>query len=450
MKTPILDFVKGYAAGDVSRFHMPGHKGVGALGIESFDITEVCGADTLYSADGIILESEKNAAELFGTAHTYYSTEGSTLAIKAMLATALLNAPDGASRTLVAARNAHKALIYAAAELDFDISWICSDDNDHFCRCLVSATSLRELLSKSLPFAVYITYPDYLGNLSDITEISAVCHEFGVPLLVDNAHGAYLAFCEKNLHPIALGADMCADSAHKTLPVLTGGAYLHISKSANADYVDTARKMLSAFASTSPSYITLCSLDSCNGELSAGYSCDVKRCCRRVEQIKTELSDMGFAPELTEPMKIVFHTRNFGYGGAELAEHFRKFSIEVEFADTEYTVLMVSPQNTERDFERLIRAISSLEKREPVECEKIPKWVEPKKAASIKDAVFSKSELVDTRCAVGRICASPTVSCPPAVPIVISGELIDERLVEMLLSFNVEKIEVVKTFHKPN
>ena len=444
MNTPIFDFVKKYSESGITRFHMPGHKGVGALGIEPFDITEIRGADTLYSAGGIIKESEKNATDLFGTAHTYYSTEGSTLSIKAMLATALVNAPRGAKRTLVAARNAHRALVYAAAELDFDISWLYSVEDSHFCQCRVSADALREQLSRSLPFAVYITSPDYLGNLSDVAEISAVCHEFGVPLLVDNAHGAYLAFCEKNLHPIALGADMCADSAHKTLPVLTGGAYLHISKEANSDYVDTARKMLCAFASTSPTYLTMCSLDICNKLISEEYSADIKKCCERVRQIKKQLSDMGFAPENAEPMKIVFRAGKFGYGGDELAEHFRKFSIEVEFSDADYTVLMVTPKNSEMDFERLTKAALSLKKRVPIECTAILQRAEPKKIISIKEAVFSKSELVDTRYAVGRICATPTVSCPPAVPIVISGELIDEQVVKMLLNFNVEKIEVVK------
>ena len=92
MKTPILDFVKGYMQSGTSRFHMPGHKGALALGVEGYDITEIFGADVLYSAEGIIAQSESNASELFKTAHTYYSTEGSTLALTAMLGAAMKNA----------------------------------------------------------------------------------------------------------------------------------------------------------------------------------------------------------------------------------------------------------------------------------------------------------------------------------------------------------------------
>lgn len=444
MKTPIFDFVKKYADSDVTRFHMPGHKGCGMLGVERYDITEIQGADALYFSEGIIKESEKNATELFGTEHTYYSTEGSTLAIKAMLATALVNAKAGAKRTLVALRNAHKALIYAAAELDFDISWIFPEEDTHYCSCKTTASALREAIESASPFAVYITSPDYLGQLADVKALADVCHECGVPLLVDNAHGAYLAFTSPNMHPIALGADMCADSAHKTLPALTGGAYLHISKNADSEFIDTARKMLSAFASTSPSYLVMTSLDICNGELSGGYVQKINDCVKKTEKIKKELGDIGFAPMKTEPLKIVFHSSDFGYTGTELTEHLRRFEIEAEFADNGYTVLMVTPSNTERDFSRLLTAISVLDKREPVSSALPPVISRPQVRLSIKKAVFSKSELVKTVNAVGRVCAAPIAACPPAVPIVVSGEVIDENIARVLLKFGIDKIEVLK------
>ena len=108
-------------------------------------------------------------------------------------------------------------------------------------------------------------------KLIELTAKNEVCKTYDTPLLVDNAHGAYLAFLEENRHPIALGATMCCDSAHKTLPVLTGGAYLHISKDAPESFVRSARSMLALFASTSPSYLILASLDRCNASLADGY-----------------------------------------------------------------------------------------------------------------------------------------------------------------------------------
>ena len=225
MDTPIVDFVRRYAQQRTTRMHMPGHKGCGPLGCEALDITEIAGADELYEAEGIIARSEANAAQLFGTARTYYSTEGSSQCIRAMLHLALQMQPAGASRpVLLAARNAHKALLYTAALLDFDIRWLwpAPDAAGALCTCPVEpealACALDGLTAEGrTPFGVYLTSPDYLGFVQDIAGLAAVCHAHGVPLLVDNAHGAYLHFLkEGSRHPIQLGADLCCDSAHKT------------------------------------------------------------------------------------------------------------------------------------------------------------------------------------------------------------------------------------------
>ena len=220
MKTPISDFVNKYAKSGIARFHMPGHKGVNG---NALDITEIKGADELYGAEGIIKESEDNASALFGSAHSYYSAEGSTLAIKAMLTLAASERPAGERPLFVAARNVHKAFVYGAAMLDAEVEWIYSAEG-HICKCKISPEGVEKAIRscRRKPDGVYVTSPDYLGNIADVKGIAEVCDRLGVPLLVDNAHGAYLAFLEENMHPMALGASMCADSAHKTLPVLTG------------------------------------------------------------------------------------------------------------------------------------------------------------------------------------------------------------------------------------
>ncbi|MBQ3270376.1 MAG: arginine decarboxylase, partial [Clostridia bacterium] len=135
--TPILDFVRNYAASGAARLHMPGHKGAGPLGCEALDITELDGADDLYAPAGIIAESERNASRLFG-AQTYYSAEGSSLAIRAMLFLALDGRAPGGERPLVlAGRNAHRAFLSAAALIDFDVRWL--HPSDAYQRCDVSA-----------------------------------------------------------------------------------------------------------------------------------------------------------------------------------------------------------------------------------------------------------------------------------------------------------------------
>ena len=233
MDTPICDFVRAYNEKSPVRLHMPGHKGAPFLGCEALDITEFDGADDLFCPDGIIEKSEKNASEIFG-AHTFYSTGGSTLAIQTMLRLFLLYSKErNVPPKILAARNVHKAFINAAALLNIDVDFIYPKSAASYYSCPIKKSDVeRALSSDSSVSAVYITSPDYIGNISDIKGISEICKKRGVLLLVDNAHGAYLKFLKDDLHPIALGADMCCDSAHKTLPVLTGGAYLHISKNA--------------------------------------------------------------------------------------------------------------------------------------------------------------------------------------------------------------------------
>ena len=147
MTTPIVDFISKYRAQGVSRLHMPGHKGVSLLGFEELDITEIAGADSLYEAEGIIAQSEKNATELFGTCCTLYSTEGCSQCLRAMLYLALTYRPKDCAPLILAARNIHKSFVYAAAVLDCEVEWIYPDAESHsLCACPVSASHLEERL----------------------------------------------------------------------------------------------------------------------------------------------------------------------------------------------------------------------------------------------------------------------------------------------------------------
>ncbi len=444
MNTPIYDFVSKYIESKAARMHMPGHKGIGPLGAEQRDITEITGADVLSDASGIIAESEQNASRLFGTAHTFYSTEGSTLVIKSMLYLALAGRKAGTPPIVLAARNVHKAFVNAAALLDLSVRWV-GEDAGHICKQNVTPKSIKAALGSMEvhPFAVYVTSPDYLGNLLDIRGISEVCREAGVPLLVDNAHGAYLAFLEEDLHPIKLGAAMCADSAHKTLPVLTGGAYLHISPSF-AEYVPNARRAMSLFASTSPSYLTLQSLDLCNKYLDDGYSERLVRFVHRLSALRLELAALGVPAEQGEPLKLTFRASDFCKSGLYFADKLRAFGIECEMADDDYVILMLTPELHDEMLSRITDCARSIDIIPPRE-RGIEIYTEyPKAVMSIREAIMSPSEMVPVSDSVGRIAASPTVGCPPAVPIVISGELIDEHVKEMLEHYGIRSIAVVK------
>ena len=181
MKTPICDFVENYAREGKLRLHMPGHKGIPFLGVEERDITEVEGADVLYVAEGIIAESEKYASELFGSGKTVYSAEGSSLCIRSMVfLTSLYSKKIGKKPLVLAVRNAHKTFASALALTDCDVEWIYPEEKENLISCRVTAERLEKKLSEmeSLPTAVYLTSPDYLGAISDVGGIAEVCHRF--------------------------------------------------------------------------------------------------------------------------------------------------------------------------------------------------------------------------------------------------------------------------------
>lgn len=471
MTTPIVDFVRNYARSETTRLHMPGHKGQDLLGFESYDITEIKGADELYEAEGIIAESEANATRLFGTAHTYYSTEGSSQCIRAMLCLAMQAAPKGQRPLLLAARNAHKALLYAAALLDFDIEWLwpAPEAAGALCSCPVTKEQLAAALDRlaeqgKSPFGVYVTSPDYLGGMQDIAALSGVCDAHSIPLLVDNAHGAYLNFLVGgSRHPIALGAAMCCDSGHKTLPVLTGGAYLHLGPKAPVQEEAAVRNALALFGSTSPSYLILQSLDRCNQYLSEGYPLRLYSCCGQLMRLRRELNEMVEAAGGTmplavdgpdrEPLKLTLDAAVLRMTGNALAEVLRKHSIECEYADPRYVVLMFTPENPARDYDRLEAAVKEL-------CASLPELPEEKEApdaenftaleaeaasvCTVRQAVFAPQEEIPASEALGRVCAMPTVSCPPAIPIVVSGERIGPAARKLFGRYHVKKVAVLK------
>ena len=446
MNTPIIDFVNDYIKSDVTRFHMPGHKGVSFFGLEKYDITEIKGADDLSCPDGIIRKSEENASLLFGTKATLFSTGGSSQSINAMLHLAFINRNVSENNPYVlAGRNAHKAFIFAAAKIGFDIRWLYPESCGSLCSCVITADVLEKEIKKTehLPFAVYITTPDYLGRLTDIFELSMVCKEYNIPLLVDNAHGAYSAFVKDPFHPIIQGADMCCDSAHKTLPALTGCGYLHIAKADSFGFSENAKEAMTVYGTSSPSYLLLQSLDLCNKYVEKNIKNDLEICSKKVSEITDILNFKGIKNISEEPIKITADFSKFDKNGFDIPEHFRKYKIEFEYADNDFLVFMATAQNTDNDFLRLKEAIKALpDMSEACENQSF-KFVKGEQKITVRKAVFSKNNEISIENAKGKICGTPTVSCPPAIPIVVSGEEITGEHIELLRYYGKTHINVV-------
>lgn len=454
ISTPIADYIDNYKASGTSRLHMPGHKGECVTGHEADDITEISGADSLYYADGIIAESESNASLLFGTKRSFYSTEGSSQCIKAMVYLAVTNwrkANPGKRPVIVAARNVHTSFVHAVGLVDADIEWLWPEHTSGLCSCVISPNSLIKKLGsmEEAPAAVYITSPDYLGGISDIRALAKAAHAAGTLLLVDNAHGAYLRFLPSDgafaeySHPMVLGADMCCDSAHKTLPVLTGGAYLHISKACPDFMVTQGKKALALFGSTSPSYLIMKSLDMCNLYISDGFQEKLADTIHRIDKIKKTMTEHGAQVMKTDPLKLTMKLAT----NSDILSRIRSHGIEYEYADPDFIVFMLTPSNTPEDMDKLLDCLMSIEEfksiqDESVEAESFATY-QPKTAMSVREALMAPSVRIAIHDAVGRICASPTVSCPPAIPIAVSGEVIDAELLRLFEKYNNTEIDVV-------
>ena len=442
MNTPICDFVRRYAEAQMLRLHMPGHKGVPLLGPEPYDITEISGADSLYEASGIIKESESNAARLFGC-ETYYSAEGSSLCIRAMLYLTALHARHRGKKPLIAAgRNAHKVFLSAAALMDLDVAWLYPDQEASYLSCRPKAEALESLLIREQPAAVYLTSPDYLGNTAEVEALAQVCHRHETLLLVDCAHGAYLRFLPESRHPMDLGADLCCASAHKTLPVLTGGAYLHLSPRLPDSFSRQAKSALALFGSTSPSYLILQSLDRVNPYLSQTYPERLAAFLPQVQRLKDRLTARGYCLQGDEPLKLTLAPKSYGYTGSALAELLSKQGIVCEFSDPDFLVLMLTPETGDSGLEQLETALTAIPRRAPI-AQRPPQFRAPRRLLSIREATLSPAEVIPTSESVGRVLAATNVGCPPAVPIVVCGEEIDSAALSCFAYYGIKTCTVV-------
>lgn len=426
MNTPISDFLDDYCKKGMLRLHMPGHNGE-----ESHDITEINGADSLYETDssrGIIAHSEAIAAKIFGAERTCYSAGGSTLAIQTALA--LLKAQG--CRTIAAGRCSHRSLVSAAALLDLDIKWLYPEEYPTAAvDCSKQAVSGAD--------ALFFTNVDYYGGTCRVESP-------GIPVVCDNAHGAYLRFVSKAafgreyLHPMEMGFPVIsAESAHKTLPTLTGAAYLHFSK--GTDF-SRAKEMEAMFGSSSPSYLIMESLDKFNGRLLSDPEC-VNRACASVKKLKTRLAANGFTLRKSDHLRVTINTRAWGYSGQEFAEILRLNGVECELADENYIVLLFSAITSPEDCQRAEMALCLIDRRAPLPPVSYP-VIRPKKEISVREAVFSKQRKIPVQESAGKVCGGIQCPCPPCIPIVMPGERIDNEAVEALGLYGVKQVSVLE------
>lgn len=447
MKKHFYESLKKYKKIGRSSFHTPGHKGnfFKSRDLLDLDFTELPLTDSLYEAVGIIAEAEKNIEKLYNSKRSLISCGGNTLCIQTMLRLA-----SGNGGNIICDRVLHRSAVSAMALLDINPVWIRRDfGKESLLVEKINMESLKKHLNSNKSFnAFYTTSPSYYGILQDIKEISDLCAAHSVPVLVDNAHGSHLMFTSKNLHPVANGASLCADSAHKTLPVLTGGAWLHIN---DDKFIKSAKNAMALFGSTSPSYPIMASMDICLSWIASYAEKEFLNLESRVKNIKSIARDVGiYVPndEISDPVRIVLGTWKVGYSGYEFREYLYKYKIEPEMCDEKYVILIATPFNTKEDWKRLKKAISSVKPKNDNSKNLYQGCFVsddlPEIKASIREAVMHEGIYVDIDHSKNRIAADIVCPCPPGIPVVMPGEKIGEAEYEALKRYGISEIYVLK------
>lgn len=443
--TPLYTALREHLAKKQASFHTPGHKGrFLPKDLYELDLTELPDTDSLFESDGCIRAAEEAARELFHSRATYFSAGGCTLCIQAMFR---LAAPQGGK--VISSRVIHRSAVNTMALLGIEPVWVRPRPDAGPC---LAGRFHPEDVEKALAGnpdakAVYVTSPDYYGVLADIQGLSAVCHAHGVPLLVDNAHGTHLALLGK--HPLTLGADLTACSAHKTLPVLTGGAFLNIGDteiSRKLNFAERAKEAMALFGSTSPAYPVMVSLDLARAwAMEQGKEAWEKLAVRMVK-IKEIAREKGLLLPLgeTDPTRLAIGTLPAGMTGEEAGDFFRKKGVEPEHEDGGYLVCIATPFNTEEELDRLEMAVKAL----PDACTEVEGTPAlpslPPVRRMPREAVLAFQEAVPLEKAVGRVAGEAACPCPPGVPIVMPGEEITAECAAFLTKYQLKEIFCVR------
>lgn len=445
MKKNLYESLCAYNKLGRSSFHTPGHKcKIPELSkLYNVDFTELPLTDSLYESNGIIKMAEENLSKLYSSLCSVFSSGGNTLCIQTMFKLIFSNPLD----IVLCDRVIHRSAISVMALLDLKPVWIKRIINRE--SMLPESINFEDFEKKlhQNPSAkgLYLTSPSYHGILQDIKKLSSNCKKYNIPVLVDNAHGSHLMFLKNNLHPIFQGCAMSSDSAHKTLPVLTGGAWLHIN---DERFLNNIKQSMLMFGSTSPSYPVMASMDLCRVWLEKFGKISFEDLQIKVQKIKDFARKKGiYIPndDISDPVRITLGVFNIGYTGYEFRNHLYKYSVEPEMCDENYVVLIATPFNDNLDFERLCDAVASVEVRDKkynyicTVGENLPEVV-----LTPREALTAKSVLKPIKECKNKIASDIVCPCPPGVPVVMPGEKIGDEEIEALKAYGISEISVVK------
>ncbi|MDP4152396.1 MAG: aminotransferase class I/II-fold pyridoxal phosphate-dependent enzyme [Bacillota bacterium] len=439
-----------------TRFHMPGHGGLDSKDILKeldsilpFDVTETSLTDNLYDPKAFIKQSERKITDFYGTKASVISAGGATLCIN----TALMLA-GGQGNTIAVDRRCHKSVYNTMVLLDQKPVYIYPDAEKNSVLNYIDPGKLESLLKEKPNIScIIVTSPTYYGIISNIKEISKVCHKYNSLLVVDNAHGSHLIL-DKNLHPLFNGADIVIDSLHKTLPALTGAALLHSQRFSSEEL----KSAMSLFGSSSPSYLISMSADLCTDYLISG------KATVDFNEVKTYIEEVGQYVESHSKVSVICggkESRNNSFYldpwrltldfnmtqlSAETAsDALLKKGISIEFADNRYMVLIIPPKTNRESLKYFGRQLCTILNKLPEspKNKEIPD-LRFEQVLSPRAAYFSpiKKEIPLNE-SLDRICGKAVIPYPPGIPLISPGEKITREFIEYCKG-TIDKITIIE------
>ncbi len=461
---PLLDAIDKLIETKPAYFRIPGHRmaeGVSSRWTDkvgkqifAYDVTETPYTDDLHSPEGAIAKAQELLSELYQSDESYFLVNGTTCGNEAMI---LSSAVD--KDKLLVARNAHKSammgMIMSGAKPCYVMPEVLAEWG---IQGGISPKSVREALEENPDCkAFFMVSPTYYGVVSDVEEIAKVCHEYGAMLLVDEAHGGHVYFHEElPMGALQAGADMCVQSMHKVTGALTQSSVLHVKTKQALDRERLATN-LHLVQSTSPNYLLMTSLDCARYELAMHGSdmqqkaLELARSARERIRLINGFDCMGKEVEgqaavcAIDETRLVISAKELGIGGYELEELlFEKYAVNMELADSENVLAIITYANKKEDIERLIHACEEisreyekhLQEKEPLSARKLPVT---EQVMSPREAYFAKTSACDWNKAVGKIAGEMIAPYPPGIPIVYPGERITQEIWDYLEQYRLQK-----------
>ncbi|WP_123039908.1 aminotransferase class I/II-fold pyridoxal phosphate-dependent enzyme [Cohnella candidum] len=460
-RTPLFDALRRHAEQKPVQFHIPGHKGGAGMDPEfrdfigdnvlSIDLINIAPLDDLHQPVGVILEAQKLAADAFGADATFFSIQGTSSAIMTMILSVC-----GTGDKIIVPRNVHKsilsAIIFAGARPVF-LSPV-RDHNlgiDHG----VTTKSVRRALERHPDAAaVLVINPTYFGICANLKEIVDLVHEYDIPVLVDEAHGALIHFSDElPLSAMQAGADMAATSVHKLGGSMTQSSVLNVR--AGLVNIQRVQTIMSLLTTTSTSYPLLASLDAARRQLALRGKELAERAVRLAKKTREAINEIPglycfgediLGEEATfdyDPTKLTIHVRHLGITGYDAENWLRdRYRIEVELSDMYNILCLVTPGDDGEALELLVEALKQLasEHQDASEIKEIAVEVPeiPHLSLTPRDAFYGETELVPFRESAGRIIAEFIYVYPPGIPILLPGEVISQENIDYI----VDHIEV--------